>query len=461
MQLTRHIRPFWGNSAFYRVALLVMIPVALQQLTTAVFNFADSIMLAKVGEWAMSAVAVANKPGLIYNGLFFGFTGAASLLISQYHGAGKLHVCQRLFSLELVLALAFSGLFVALLLCFPEALMRAFVTDPQTIAAGVSFLRIMVWSYVPASFSLVCLFSLRAMGINMLPMVVSMISIAANLFFEWALIFGRLGMPALGVRGPAMGTLLARLLEMGIYVAVLLSRKTPFTLSIAPAKQLGRPLLRDYLHKFVPLTINELVWCGGQLVYFWAYTRIDEKALPAVNVSDQVITIAMVLFQGITSAVAVLVGRHLGANRFGEAKANAKRLYGLTAIVGLLCMLLSLALAQTIGLIFPDLSAEQIALTKRLTHILTCFIPLNVVYLLSFNLLRAGGDTKHAVLLDSFYLWMLPVPIAFLMGLLLPGKLPILPVLLTVQILACLKTFWALRIVRRGTWLNNLTREEA
>lgn len=451
------IKAFLGDRAFYQAAMIIMIPVVLQHLTTAVFNFIDSAMLAHVDALSMSAVAVANKPLYIYNGLFSGFTGAAGLLLSQYHGAGKLEVCQRIFSVEMLLALGFSLAFALALFLFPEQIMRVFLKDSYTISIGVSYLRLSVWAYLPTAFSLVCLFSLRAMGVNFLPMLVGLLTIACNLLLEWILIFGRFGMPRMGVRGAALATLLARTIEMCIYAAVLLAHKTPFRLSVAPALRIGKPLMRRYLRKALPLTLNESLWSLGQVLYFWAYARINESALPAFNVADQISTLSFVLIQGLSGAVAVMVGRKLGANEFTLAKQNAKRLYGLGIMLSAASMGVALALSQAVTLIFPTMTPSQISLARHLVRMLLCFFPINTAYIVSFLLLLAGGDTKHASLLDSVYIWLLPAPASLAIALLLPGRIGLFQAVLIVQFLSCLKLIWALKIIKRGTWLNNLT----
>ena len=452
------LAPYLGDRAFYKGALLVMIPVILQQLVNALFNFVDNVMVASIDELSMAAVTVANKPALLYSALFFGFTGAAGLLLSQYYGANRLDVCQRIFSVEMLVGFVISVLFVLTMMLFPEQVMRIFVTDAYTIAVGAEYLRMVAWAYLPAAVSSVCVFSLRSLGINLLPMVVSMLAIATSIFLNWVLIFGNLGMPRMGVRGAALSTLLGRTLEMCIYVAVLLARKTPFSLNLTHARRIGRPLMRDYVNKALPLTFNEILWSSGTMLFFWTYARINEPALPAINVSDQVFNVGWVFFMGMSSAVSVMVGKHLGASQFDQAKQNAKRLYALGLMISVVCAAVALGVAQLLPGIFPKLSPPQIPLAKHLIYILTGFFPLIALYVISFYLLRAGGDTRNAMLLDSGYTWVLPVPAALVMGIALPGKIDVRLAMFILQFLMSLKVAWALRIIKRGTWLNNLTR---
>jgi len=336
--------------------------------------------------------------------------------------------------------------------------MRVFVKDDYTVFVGAEYLRLVAWAYLPAAVSSVCVFSMRSLGINLLPMVVSILAIATSAFLNWVLIFGNLGMPRMGVRGAALGTLIGRVLEMCIYTAVLLARKTPFSLSLGQARRIGRPVMRDFVRKALPLTFNEILWASGVILFFWAYARINEPALPALNVSDQVFNVAWVFFMGMSSAISVMVGKQLGTGQFDEAKQNAKRLYGMGLMISLVCVAVSLGVTQLLPGIFPRLSPPQIPLAKHLIYILVCFFPSHAVYVISFFLLRAGGDTKSAMLLDGGYTWMIPVPVALVLAIAFSERIDVRLAMFIIQLLMNLKVVWALRMVKRGAWLRNLTR---
>lgn len=204
MQTIRQsVRPFVGSRSFYAGALGVMAPVAVQQLINNLFNMIDNLMVGSLDAsgLAMSAVTVANRPYTIFFGVFFGMTGAAGLLISQYYGARDFKTCRALFALQVVIGLAASlcvGLWLAL---WPESVMRIFVSDPRTVSLGIEYLSIIWLSYLPLAVSNVCIFSLRSIGENRMSMLVSLAAMGVNALCNYALIFGRLGMPAMGVRG--------------------------------------------------------------------------------------------------------------------------------------------------------------------------------------------------------------------------------------------------------------------
>ncbi len=454
------IRPYLGNKAFYKSALSVMIPVTVQQLINNLFNTVDNVMVGSldVQGLAMSACTVANRPYLIFFGVFFGLAGAGGLMISQYFGAGDRKTCQGLFSLQMLLGLCNALLFCLVLFFFPAQVMRIFVTDQRTVALGIQYLRVVCFSYIPVAVSSTCVFSLRSLGHNKVSMVVSLITMGLNALFNYLLIFGKLGFPALGVEGAAWGTLLARLFEMAFYLVVLLRRRTVFSLDLLAFRRLSACVVKTYAQKAIPLIFNEILWTVGLSTFFWSYARLDERSVPAITIADQCFQVAAVLAMGTSSAVSVLIGTELGANRLQKAKENAKKLFSLVLAVGAVSTVLCVAL----GLLMPyafAVSQELRRMATLLAMITALFAPLNFVYGFCFFCLRAGGDTRNAMLLDSGYLWLAPAPVSILMAVFLPGKISIVAAMLVVQFLMNAKVVLALRVVRKGRWVRNITLE--
>lgn len=459
MQTIAHrIRPFIGSRSFYRSALAVMIPVTIQQLINNLFNMVDNLMVGTldVNGLAMSAVTVANRPYMIFFGVFFGICGAAGLMISQYYGAEDRKTCQGLFSLQLIIGLVASLLFGMILFLFPERVMRIFVSDPHTVELGVDYLRIVWLSYIPVAISNVCIFSLRSLGQNRISMVVSLAAMGVNASCNYVLIFGKLGFPAMGVAGAAMGTLISRLVEMVFYISLLVRKKTIFRFSFTAFRWLNRSQLRAFWTKALPLMLNEILWTCGMNVYFWSYARLSEASLPAVTIGEQISQIASVMAMGTSSAVSVLIGTELGANRLQKARENCKKLLSLVVVIGLCCVVLCCILGTALPYAYK-VTPELRSLATRITITMGAFTPLNFIYGFCFYCMRAGGDTRNAMLLDSGYMWLVPVPVAVLMGVLLPGKIGIGTAVLIIQCLMNAKVALALHTLKKGRWVRNIT----
>ena len=453
------IKPYIGNRKFYSSALKVMIPVVVQQLINTLFNMVDNLMVGSldINGLAMSAVTVANKPYTVFWGFFFGMSGAAGLMISQYFGAKDNRTCQGLLILQMIIG-SVAALIVGLALAlFPEQIMRIFVTDPRTIELGMSYLKIIWISYIPTAISNIFVYSNRAIGQNKVSMLVSMLAMGVNALCNYVLIFGKLGFPALGVTGAAIGTLIARVVEMSIYLVMLAKKKTIFSLDLSAVFHLKKQQISTFISRSIPLIINEMLWTLGTNLYFWSYARINEPGLPAITIGEQITMIAYAMAMGTASAVAVLIGAELGADRLEEAKANCKKLLALVVAIGFVCVVVCCAF----GLMLPNLfgvTPELRAMAMRIVLIMGGFAPFNFVYSFCFFCLRAGGDTRNAMLLDSGYMWIAPVPAALLMAIFLPGRISIVLAVFVVQFLMNAKVVLALMALKKGKWVKNITK---
>lgn len=454
------LRPWFGSAVFYRGALAVMLPVMVQQLINTLFNMIDNLMVGTLDMegLSMSAVSVANKPSFIFNSFLFGLAGAGGLLISQYFGARDRKTCLGLYWLQMGISLLNGLAFFALMFFLPEAVMRIFVTDPRTVALGVKYLRIVSFSYLPASISGVCIFSLRSLGHNRTSMLVSLGSMAVNAGCNTLLIFGLLGFPRLGVEGAALGTLIARLFEMAVYVSLIFRRRMYFTFEPSACLRLGHCVRGQFTRKALPLITNELLYSVGLNIFFWCFARLDERAIPALAIAELCFQVSAVVATGNSSAVSVLIGTALGAGELDKARENTKKLFTLTIILGFgaiaFCCGLAFLLPQ-----FYNISAELRRTATLLSCVMASFAPVNFAYAFCFFCLRAGGDTRAATLLDSSFLWALPVPASLLMGWLLPGRVSMLTAVLIVYLLQNLRVVPGLIVLRKGHWVRNITME--
>ena len=463
MQRLRHtLRPWIGSGVFYRGALAVMLPVMVQQLISTLFNMVDNLMVGTLDMegLAMSAVSVANKPSFIFNSFLFGLAGAGGLLISQYFGANDRKTCLGLYWTQMGISLLNGFAFFALMFFLPEAVMRIFVTDSRTVALGVKYLRIVSFSYLPASISGVCIFSLRSLGHNRTSMLVSLGSMAVNAGCNTLLIFGLLGFPRLGVEGAALGTLIARLFEMTVYVSLMFRRRMYFTFEPSACLRLGHSVRGQFTRKALPLIANELLYSIGLNIFFWCFARLDESAIPALTIAELCFQTSAVVAMGNSSAVSVLIGTALGAGELAKARDHTKKLFSLTLLLGVGAMVFCGGLALLLPQ-FYNVSASLRSTATNLSCVMASFAPINFAYAFCFFCLRAGGDTRAATLLDSGFLWALPVPVSLLMGWLMPGRVSMLVAVLIVYLLQNLRVIPGLIVLKKGHWIRNITIADA
>lgn len=457
MQLRKTRRIDWP---FYKYAIGFMLPVIVQSIVGSVFNFIDNFMVGMLGAASLAGVSVANKPYTVFMCLFFGLTGAGSILISQYFGAKDEKTTQQVFAVQFIGSLIMSSAFFIVLALFPRQIMGIFVTEASTLEAGLEYLDVIKYSYIPAAISMCTAPALRCVGKSRTPMIASLIAMGVNVVLNSLLIFGLFGFPRLEERGAALATVIARMAEAGFFLYLLARKKSGFSLDIFCARKLPRPVMRTYAQKGVPLTVNEVFWSLGQMIFFWTYARVQESALPALSLVDQVTTIVFALTSGGASAAITIVGNALGAGDIEGGRRKANQLLKLALAISSGCALIGFVLAFIIPSFYTSFEPWLHTIATQMIIVQSICVISSSLYSTSYSILRAGGDTRSAVLLDSGYMWMIPVPVALILAFLMPaiGVADVRIAFITITLLMNAKIIWALLIVKRGKWAQNMTR---
>lgn len=458
MQATKPIK---RESSFYLYALGIMLPVMVQQLISAVFNFVDNYMVGILSAASLAGVSVANKPYGVFMCLFFGLTGAGSMLIAQYYGAQDRKTMQQIFSVQTIICMMLGFLFFVVLSVFPEQILRLFVTEEETLRAGMDYLTVIKYSYIPVSLSMSCMHAMRSIGKSRVPMIAGFLTMGVNIMLNSLLIFGLLGFPRMGEAGAALATVIARVVEALFYLYLLWKEKFFFSLDFASAKKLPKPVGKMYSQKGVPLTINEVFWSLGQMIFFWTFARVQESALPALSLVDQVTTIIYVTSAGMSAAALTIVGSTLGAGDIEGAKQKAWKLMGMAAVMGTVCTGVGAGLAFVVPSAYISLDVVQKQLATQLILVQSVCVIFAAIYSTTYSILRAGGDTKTAVMIDGGYMWIVVVPAALLCAYILPkiGRSDVRIAFVIVQLLMYAKIIWAVYIVKKGKWACNMTEE--
>lgn len=449
---------WFGPRSFYKEAILVMLPVAIQQMVSSLFNFVDNLMVGQVDAPSMAGVAIANKLFIIFSGLFWGICGAGAMLISQFYGADDREECERLFVLQIVVGLTLGVLFTVLLTLFPLQIMVFFNSDPQTVQKGLEYISTVRFSYIPAALTMVGLFSMRAIGHNKMPLVAGIGAMITNVVLNWILIFGHFGFEPMGAKGAGLATFIARMVEALMYIGWIAAGRTIFSWNLFSLRHMSRHVLAIAARKALPLMANEFLYTAGLSAMFWSFSRIDPTAVSALVISDQSTSVLMVLFGGMGTGVSIMVGTRLGAGQFDQAKLNARLLMVFQGLLALGITFVTLAAAPFIPRMFA-VSGELQQLATRLIMIHALFIVVSIVYANIFFVLRAGGDIRSAFVVDAAMMWLLPIPVLAAIAVFKPADLAFsLPLAYLInQVLFNIKIVPAFKFLRQGHWVKNLT----
>ena len=277
----------------------------------------------------MAGIMVANKVFLFFMTALLGISGGICIFISQYYGADDHDKGQGLLVVNVLFCTTVALLFITAVSLFPRGILSLFVSDPRMIDYGISYLAYVRFSYLPFAINVAIMSSLRAVGQTRPPLFIGSFGIILSTSLNYIFIFGAFGLPAMGVAGAGLGTLIARSVEMLLYISLLGSNRQYFNLQIKPVRKLNKTIMARIARKMIPLTGNELLWSFGIIMIFKAYCLVDEPNIASLNIVETLSNAAFSIFHGFSASVAILVGARLGANRFDEARINASRLLAL------------------------------------------------------------------------------------------------------------------------------------
>lgn len=446
------------KKTFLKTATRLAFPIMIQNLISTLVNAADTVMLGYVSQTAMSASSLANQYTFVLTCLYFGLATGTSVLCAQYWGKGDKKTVERVLGLAERLSLMVSLLFFAVSFFFPERIMHLFSQSPETIAAGSEYLKVLSFSFLFMGFSQVFMSALRSIGEVALPSVTYIISLCVNVVCNASFIFGLFGLPKLGVIGVALGTVIARVVEIIICLTYTIFRcEIKFRVKYLFSK--ADILLLDFLKISTPSVVNDVVWSLATSIFAAILGHIGDDMVAANAVAVMVVNIGAIACRGFASATTIIVSQTLGQNQLEAAKEYGRRMLRITIFVGLIGCVLILAIRPFIVDFYRDKLSEtaisylgsiMIMTTWRLVGegINTCLI---------CGCFRGGGDAKFGMVIDIIFMWLVAVPLMAIAAYVL--KLP--PI--WVYFVMTLDEFEKMPVVfhhyRKYKWLKNITRE--
>lgn len=402
------MKRYFGTKEFYRSVLTIAFPIVGQQFITTFVSLIDNIMIGSVGNIALTSVTVANQIYLIFNSTLFGICGAAGIYIAQYYGAKQNKKCQETLNINFMASILVAILFLIVLTFIPHVLIHFFTNTKDIVESSLGYITYVKYSYFPYAISFTVMMALRSMAVNKIQIKIGMVAVGINTCLNYCLIFGHFGFPTLGIQGAAIATLVARLVEMSIYLAVLFSKKYYFVLDIWGILHINKELCYKMIRKAIPLILNEILFSVGLTLIFKSYLRCDEYLTSAISVVDTVSQILFIGSSGLSSAVSILIGNKLGANLLDEARENARKLLMLAFMMsigmGCICFIAASFIPN-----FYNVASDIKNVIMILLRIKAVSIIFHTVCHCVFFILRAGGDVVSTLLMDSGSLWILGV----------------------------------------------------
>ena len=456
------LRSYIGDRAFYRRLSAVMVPILIQQLITNFVSLLDNLMVGQVGTEPMSGVAIVNQLLFVYNLCIFGGLAGAGIFTAQFYGKGDQEGLRSTVRFKLWFALLAVLTCLGVFLLFGDKLITLFLHPGEedldlaaTLRYAKEYMAVMLIQTAPFALSQVYSGTLRETGETLLPMRAGIAAVFVNLLFNYVLIFGKLGVPALGVVGAAAATVLSRFVELAIILVWTHSHRErcPFAVGLYRSLRVPSALFRRILVLGTPLLLNEFLWSGGMTVLNQCYSLRGLEVVSAFNISNTVGNLFFCAFIAMGNAISIIVGQLLGAGELERAVDEDRKLIAfslaLSVGVGLLMALVSPFIPQ----VYNTTDAVK-ALAVKLLLVYAAMMPLFSYTNSCYFTLRSGGKTLITFAFDSLFVWVFSIPAAFYFS--RGTDMGIVLMYAIVELLNLVKCVIGAVLVRRRRWVVNL-----
>jgi len=446
------------DKPFYKNVFTLAIPISLQHLITFLVGFADNVMVGRLGDDAVSGVYLGGQVQFLLQQLVVGLGSALLILTAQYWGKGDTTPIRRLIGLVLRIGAVAAILMSLAAGLFPEQILSLFSDEVGAIREGVAYLRIQSLSYLFFAMSQILIYAMRSVETTRVGMMASLVTLVFNVVLNEILIFGRLGLPAMGVRGAAMATLIARIMEcaaVAVYV-FLIDKKLRMRLReiFAPAGK----LVGHYLRYGLPVIAGDLVWAVNLMCQGAIVGHFTADVITAVSVTNTMNSLIYVWLNGLWGGVSIVIGKTIGAGKREKVKEYARTVQLMFLGVGIVSGCLVFFGKELFLLMYQGISADATATARLLMTVLSCTIVGTCYQACCLgSLVKAGGDTSFVFKNDTIFVFLVVLPSAIIASRL---GAPIWVVFLCLKIDQILKCIVAVIKVNRFRWIRELANEK-
>jgi putative MATE family efflux protein len=445
---------FLKDRTFLRELLVIAIPISFQQLINASLNMIDVIMVGQLGETAIAALGLSNQVFFVLILILFGLTSGMAIFTAQFWGKQEIEPIRKVLGISLITSILVALIFTFAAIFIPETVLGFYTKDAEVIKLGSSYLRIVGFTYIPIAIATAYIAILRSIQLIRLTVIATVSALIFKTILGYGLIFGIGGLPALGVRGAAIGTASGWTLELILLLIFIYTQKTPLAANPLTFFSFDLAFFTRVLRTVLPAVANEMFWSLGITTYNAIYAHIGTDSIAAINVNATLEELGFVVFIGLGNACAVLVGNRIGAGRKDEAYEVVRRV-----------IILGVAFALSVGLIIFFLRDVVVGLydlspsgENNVRWLLLVMASTLWIRMFNFSIfigaLRAGGDTRFALIMEICSIWLIGVPAAYVGAFVL--HLPVYFVYLMVVLEEVAKAFVSAWRFRSRKWIHDL-----
>lgn len=402
------------DKSFYRTFRRLFFMIVLQNAIVLSVNLADNLMIGGYSETALSGVAAVNSLQFLFQQLTIGVGDALVTMGSQYWGQGRTAPIKQLGKAALC-AGAFLGLLLFVLTSlFPYQIVGLFSQSADIVEQGVQYLSIVRWTYLLFGVSTTLLALLRTVEIVRISTVVSAVALVTNCSVNYMLIEGNLGAPELGVRGAAIGTLIARSLELCIILVYYIFIDKRLRVGKDDLIKTDFSLFRDYYKHCSYFVMVSLIFGSSVALQNVILGNMSDSAIAANSIASTLFQMLKVMAVGAASATAIIVGKTVGQGDMKKLREYVKTFQFIFLCISLITGV-TLFIIRSFILEFYDLTPETYDTAKQFLLVL-CITGMGTAYQMPVNIgiVRGGGDSRFVFINDLISIWGIVVPMSFL-----------------------------------------------
>lgn len=414
------LKKYLGGKHFWKQTLMLALPIAFQNLLTSSFLLVDTLMVGQLGDVALSSVGMAGQWSWLLNIVVFGICSGSSVFVAQYWGVKDVKGIHKITGIALTLGMIITALFVCFGFFAPQTVVWIFNKNAEVISTGSSYLKIACFSYPGSVLGLLLGAILRSVEDVKLPMYSALFTAVLNGILDYCFIFGAFGLPAMGVKGAAIATCISAWLGPIIIIGLSIAKKNILYMPIKELFGFDKSLVLQFLKTASPVVLNETLWGLGTFLYNVIFANLGHENYAAVTILKTIENIAYVFFIGMCNACCVMLGKNVGAGKFKEAIRDSRRFGVIIPLLGLFVGINILIFrSKLIGLF--NMQGQITQTTMNVAMIISMLYALelpirNIPYAFIVGIFRSGGDTVNGAKMDLISLWIIALPLTFILA---------------------------------------------
>lgn len=444
----------YPDKAFYWMVFAMAIPIVCQNLITIGVNITDTLMLGMLGETQLSASSLATQFVNMFQTFVMGTSMGASVLVARYWGMRQMKSLRKTIAIMLRIVMGIACIFAALTFFVPDWIMHMYTQDEVIVREGVRYLNFAVLTFFLHGLSQGSTIILRSVQKVRIPMLVSVGAFAMNVVGNYVLMFGKCGLPAMGIAGASLSTLIVRIFECIMNFGYLAVVEKDVRFRVRDLFMKTGDLLPEYIRISLPVLISDGLLAFGNNTVMMIVGRMGEHFVAANAVTAVVERLCTTGIAGVGQASAMITGKMLGEGDRGKVQRQGIAFFGIGTLLGACACLIILGISEPVVHIY-QMTGETAQIARQLLYasaVLTLFQSANSI--LTKGTLRGGGDTKVLMVADSIFLWAVSVPFGYLAGLVL--GLPAFWVYFALKAENVCKTVWAVHRLQSGKWIKKI-----